>query len=126
MLGYPLTSGPTRRTLRGYPTSEWGSATEERPMDRPPGAVYPYPFYLAVSATGERDGSVSYRILQQPGQGERISANLAGQAVPQCTHLTCRLANLGAAAVDWAYLLQLDSGPDEFHAEQMGFSLAPE
>lgn len=86
----------------------------------------PGPFYLAVSGTLDGSGEVQYRILTMQRPGDRLRSESAGLAHPSCSHLTCRLANLGAAAVDWAYLLQLEMGPHEFHAEQMGFSLAPE
>lgn len=84
------------------------------------------PFYLGVTATLRADGTVQYRILSIPTTGERMRTDLAGEAAPQCGHLTCRLANLGAAAVDWAYLLGVDSGLPEFHPEQIGLSLASE
>ena len=84
------------------------------------------PFYLAVSASLTHDGSVQYRIHRMDAPGDRLRADLAGEAVPTCAHLTCRLANLGAAAVDWAYLLGVGDGPPEFHPEQMELSLASE
>lgn len=84
------------------------------------------PFYLAVSATLMHDGVVQYRIHTMDRAGDRLKAELAGEAAPACAHLTCRLANLGAAAVDWAYLLGVDSGTPEFHPEQIGLVVASE
>lgn len=84
------------------------------------------PFYLAVSATLGHDGTVQYRLHRIDRAGDRLTAELAGAAEPTCAHLTCRLANLGAAAVDWAYLLGVDAGLPAFHPEQIGLSLASE
>lgn len=85
-----------------------------------------WPYLLQVSAIAARNGEVNYRIGRMDTPGDRLQTFLIGLASTNCTHPSCRLANLGAAAVDWAYLMQIDEGPDEFHGETMGLSLAPE
>lgn len=84
------------------------------------------PFYIAMSATLTPAGEVLYRLLRQDAPGERLQSDNAGLAGPACPHLWCRLANLGAAAVDWAYVNSLDTGLTEFHGEQLRFQLGPE
>jgi hypothetical protein len=84
------------------------------------------PFYVAMSATVSPDGSVLYRMLRQDAPGDRLQSANAGSASPACGHPWCRLANLGAAAVDWAYLNSLDEGLGAFHGEQLHFEVGPE
>lgn len=85
-----------------------------------------WPYYLAVSASAHRGGEVQYRLTRMDTPGARLQVHSIGLAHTLCRHPSCRLANLGAAAVDWAYLLQIDEGPEEFHGEQMGLEMAPE
>lgn len=84
------------------------------------------PFYLAVTATLSPHGEVGYRMLRMERAGDRLLSENIGLATPSCGHRVCRLANLGAAAVDWAYMLQLDTTIDSFHPEQLGLEVASE
>jgi hypothetical protein len=84
------------------------------------------PYYLAVSATMSRSGEVTYRVLTQSNFGERLSTDQCGTAQPTCNHIACRLANLGAAAIDWAYMIQIGTDLGTFHGEQLGLDMGPE